>query len=64
MVRGGFRRVALLALVGLAACGGSSAHAPIEEPPPEQPPVQPPPPPPDPGFQFGTQGPWAVENVT
>jgi hypothetical protein len=70
----GSRGLALVLLAGLAACGGGHTRAPVEEPPSQQPPQQPPPqqppppppqepPPADTGFKFGTQGPWAVENV-
>ncbi len=52
---------ALLALLGLSACGGGSSKAPVaQSPPPSQPQA---PPPVDSGFKFGTQGPWPVANV-
>jgi hypothetical protein len=67
MVGGGSGACALLAVVGLAACGGGASKAAVEQPAPQPPPAAPAPPPApaaDPGFKFGTQGPWPVANVT
>lgn len=76
MARRGVLWVAGLA-VAAWACGGGSGDPPADPadpprdppdqgatPPPSTPPEPPAPPaPPAPSFQFGTQGPWGVENV-
>jgi hypothetical protein len=54
--RFGVAAVALAAVTLATACGGGSSDPP--------PPPSPPPPPPGTGFQFGTPGPWPVENRT
>jgi hypothetical protein len=57
----------VLALTGWACGGGSGgSKANPADPPPDDPGkggTLPPPPPPPAKFQFGTQGPWAVENL-
>ncbi len=62
MARLGWAFVAAAALaLGAAGCGSrSEAEDPSKDPPPPPPP---PPPPVDPGFQFGTRGPWPAENA-
>jgi hypothetical protein len=75
----GWVGVAALALAATGCGGGSGADAageatpppapapaeppPDTSPPPDPPPPDPAPPPAQPGFVFGTAGPWPVENV-
>lgn len=61
MARLGWACAAAAALaLGSTGCGSRSA---VEDPLDNPPPPPPPPPPVDPGFRFGTQGPWPIQNV-